>query len=741
MADAKKDGVAEQAVTKANSALTGAVNKATAGLKGFAGGLLDTNPQLSELTSGLGSLNSVVKYLEGGLGALQAFSRVGVDFDMSIGQMNRSAAGARLKLDEMASIVTENTDAFLTFGGGLTSVGDGVQKFLNLQKTFFFDLEGKSTDAALQLARLGLTTKDINESFLTYDAIENYRRKGARLTESQRNIAAANFTKSLDKLSKLTGKQTEQINKEIRQKMRQGDVAAFGATLEKTAREDFLKATTFMTTAFGPDLGQLFEDLIIRGFPDQDVAALLSTMPKTAAAFKEYGEAVRTGTTEQREAALATAAQIASQEAFTKQNIQFAQLGNRVGSDVMAMQSRIAGHAAQGFAEASRQVTEEMQAAGEDMSKAGPAFFARVQKRQEELMKDSKQIDPRTGKEIVDQERQATDALLKLQATASEMAQVAQNQIGNLYVTLGKSADDFANYIKTQLNVSEEVNKVLSTFRSALGVGGSDMSAAITQSQTAVQNAIRANNPELAAEINTLVTKIKESPESERTKLIETLTSKITEAMKMTWETQNMVVNASGVVSVDGRTVDPRHIPPDQRGGAGTTNAIGTQGSIGRLFKDFGKETSVALHGLQSVQTPEQTAEIMKNSALGALRAVDDIFNAGNFSANISKNIIPTIEGIAANNVQTLNGMLNTMQNTSKQMVSNASPKGMDMSELTNSFKTAIGDIRKPIEDVAKSIKGPMEQLAQTAGQQLEIQQKQLKGINGLNNDVLRGIA
>jgi hypothetical protein len=131
----------------------------------------------------------------------------------------------------------------------------------------------------------------------------------------------------------------------------------------------------------------------------------------------------------------------------------------------------------------------------------------------------------------------------------------------------------------------------------------------------------------------------------------------------------------------------------------------------------------------------------MKNSALGALRAVDDIFNAGNFSSSISKNIIPTIESIAANNVQTLNGMLNTMQNTSKQMVSNASPKGMDIGELTSSFKTAMGEIRKPIEDVAKSLKGPMEQLAQTAGQQLEIQQKHLKATKGLTNDVLRGIA
>ena len=743
MATTTQPTASDRALTGAANVTATAFSKATAGIKGFAGGLLDTNPQLSTLTSGLGKLNDVVKYLEGGLGALQAFSRFGVDFDMSIGLMNRSAAGARLGLDELANIVSSNTDAFLMMGNGITGVGDGVKTFLNLQKQFFFDVGDKASEASLQLMRLGLTTKDINETFLTYDAIEGFRRNGERVTTAQRNLAAAEFAKSLDKLSKLTGKQTDQINKEIRQKMRQGDVAAFGATLEKGARQDFLKATTFMTTALGPDLGQLFEDLVIRGFPDKEVAALLSTMPKTADAFKEYGKVVRTGTKEQRDAALATAAQIASQEAYTKQNIGFAQLGNRVGSEVMAMQSRVAGATATGFAEAAREVTAEMQAAGEDISKAGPAFFARVQKRQEELMKSpTADAGGDTPNDIKNRERLATEALLKLQGTASEIAQAAQKQIDGLYRTLGESADKFADYLRKELNPTVLIGDIMSTINSALGITGSGMSTAVQRAEAAVQNAIRANNPELAAEINRLVTQVVSANESDRTKLIEALGEKIKEAMSLTWEAQSVVINSNGEVVVNGvptgRTVEPRHIPPGQRGEPRDTGSLG---KTGRLFENFGKQSNMLLHGIESVQTPEQTADIMKNSALGALRAVDDIFSAGNFSSSISKNIIPTIESIAANNVQTLNGMLNTMQNTSKQMVSNASPKGMDMGELTSSFKTAMNDIRKPIEDVAKSLKGPMEQLAQTAGQQLEIQQKQLKGINGLNHDVLRGIA
>lgn len=739
MAEDKNKSVSEKAMDKASSLFGGAVSKATAGLKGFAGGLLDTNPQISDLTSGLGALNSVVKYLEGNLGALQGFSRYGVDFGMSINKMNESAAGARLKLDDMARLLSTNTDFLLTFGNGLVGVNDGAEKFLTLQRQFFFDTAGKATELSLQLQRLGLTTKDINESFLLFDAIEGYRRRGEQLTATQRNASAIEFTKTLDRLSKLTGKQTEQIQREIQQKMRQGDIAAFSTELDTEARKSFQEGIQLFGN-MGPAVQQLFEDQIIRGFPGEDVAPLVSMMPKTVDAFNEYRKVLKTGTEAERQAALARALSTAASEQQSQTMIELAKLGGRVNSNVTDLYSRVFGQGAFGLAEAIRQTQDEFRKEGKNVDLAGADFLERVKKKQEEIMKGPTTKDPKTGEEIVDQGRQATDALLKIQNVAGEMAIQAQRQIGELYKTLGSSADTFANYLRTQLNVKEEVDKIVSTVRSTLGIGSSEMRTAIQGVDQAVANAVAANNPELAAQINTLVTRISQSTDSDRGKLVEELKNKISEAMKLTWETQNVRITANGPVNIDPGSLRPGLIPPGNAAGGGTSNAIGTQGTIGRLFKDFGKETKVALHGIQSVQTPEQTAEIMRNSALGTLRAVDDIFNIGTISNNIASNIMPSMERFAANNVQTLNGMLNTMQNTSRQMASTA-PKEMDFNELTNSFKNAVGDLKKPIEEVAKTIKGPMEQLAQTAGQQLEIQQKQLRGINGLNNDVLKGIA
>jgi len=589
--------VSDKVATGAGNVFTGTVRKATAGLKGFAGGLLDTNPQLSDLTSGLGALNSVVKYLEGGLGTLQGFSRFGVDFGMSIGKMNESAAGARLKLDEMASLISSNTDFLLTFGDGLVGVSDGASRFLDMQRKFFFTLEGQSTETSLQLQRLGLTTKDINESFLQYDAIENYRRKGQQQTEEERNASAMEFTKNLDKLSKLTGKQTQQLQKEIEAKMRQGDVAAYLTELDTKSRKSFLEGSQLFKT-MGPAMQQLFEDMVIRKFPGKDVAPLVAMMPKTVKAFEEYERVLKNGTDAEREAALAAALSTAAAEQQSTTMRELAKLGGRVDSNITELYSRVFGEGAFGLAEAIRQVQDQFKAEGKNVDLAGAEFLDRVKKKQEEIMKGPKTIDPKTGKEVEDEGRSAVEALLKLQGIASGMALEAQKQISGLYSTLGKSADDFANYLRTQLNVKNEVDNILSTVRSTLGIGGSDMAAVVANSSAAVRNAIQANNPELAAEINKLVTQIKESPESERTKLIEDLASKIKEAMSLTWE--NVNVNATGTVVVNG-PVNERSIPPDRRGTQNDPGReTGSLGKTGRLFENFGKQSNMLLHGIES---------------------------------------------------------------------------------------------------------------------------------------------
>ena len=742
MAKTENTTATERALSGSVNGVTSAAKAAGKAITGFAGGLLDTNPKLSDLASGLGKVNSVIKYLEGNLAALQGFSRYGIDFGMSIGNMNESAAGARLKLEDMARLLSSNTDLLLTFGKGIVGVNGGVESFLISQRKFFFDQEGRVTEFSKQLERLGLTTKDINETFLLFDAIESYRRRGERLTTDQRNAAAMQFTKNLDKLSKLTGKQSEQIQKEIEAKMRQGDVAAFMTELDEKARTSFLEGTQLFKT-MGPAVQQLFEDQIIRGFPGEDVAPLVSMMPKTVTAFNEYRKVLKTGTDAERASALATALSTAAQEQQSDRMRELSKLGTRVNSNITELYSKVFGEGAFGLAEAIRQVQDDFRKEGKNVDLAGADFLDRVKKRQEEMMKKLKP-EEKPG-EPVDRGRQATQALIEIQATASSMALKAQNEINKLYDVLGSSANQFAQLIEKNVNVKETVNEVISTLRTALRLGGSGMGTAMSGVDNAVANAIRANNPELAAEIQVLATKITQSSDAERGKLIEQLTEKIKQAVSLTWETQGVILTAKGpvIVNTNEPPSNPALVPPHRRQQGqpgGTNNSIGTQGTIGRLFKDFGKETKVALHGVQSVQTPEQTAEIMRNSALGALKAVDNIFSTDAITGSIAKTIMPGIDNMAVNNMQTINGMLNTMQNTSKQMVS-SSRKEMDFNELTNSFKTAINDMRKPFEDVAKSLKGPMEQLAQTAGQQLEVQQKHLKATKGLTNDALRGIA
>jgi hypothetical protein len=66
-------------------------------------------------------------------------------------------------------------------------------------------------------------------------------------------------------------------------------------------------------------------------------------------------------------------------------------------------------------------------------------------------------------------------------------------------------------------------------------------------------------------------------------------------------------------------------------------------------------------------------------------------------------------------------------------------PNVIDLSKLEKVMSDLPISIKRPMEEAVSGLKIPLEQLLQSMGQQLDVQQKQLKGINGLSNDMLRG--
>jgi hypothetical protein len=169
----------------------------------------------------------------------------------------------------------------------------------------------------------------------------------------------------------------------------------------------------------------------------------------------------------------------------------------------------------------------------------------------------------------------------------------------------------------------------------------------------------------------------------------------------------------------------------------------GSLGKTGRLFENFGKQTNMLLHGIESVQTPEQTAEIMRHSAIGTAQAFADSLRGMQgmeAAAFIKTSVVPAIEQMSGSTVQTLGGMLNTLKATSTTNTVAAQTQQIDPAIMEQLLSKLASNIKGPMEEALKGLKSPMEDFASTAREQLAIQQKQLRGIKGMSGDAMRGL-
>ena len=105
---------------------------------------------------------------------------------------------------------------------------------------------------------------------------------------------------SMDALSKLTGKQKDEIAAEMRERRRQGNVQAFLMGQSEEGAMAFQKATQEISSTMGPNVAKLFEELTIIGAPVSDSSKLLmSTLGDAGVELdklaSQYSQANKTG--------------------------------------------------------------------------------------------------------------------------------------------------------------------------------------------------------------------------------------------------------------------------------------------------------------------------------------------------------------------------------------------------------------------------------------------------------------
>ena len=263
------DGISYEALSGMGSAVLGAGKDLVSSAVGMGGELLSANQKLSDYSNALSgntkvfgalknTINGLVQFAESSLEEYQTLTGIGATFGKEMVNIKRTAAELGLTTKDMIEMLQNNSASLRAFGG---TTDQAISRFRAFSK------EVLDSDAGTELRRLGFTAKDINQTLITYNEIAQQDGLVNRRSAVAQRESAKAFALELDGLSKLTGKQKDELADEMKKRRREGDVQAFlmGQTAE--AQEAFTMATTKISNTMGPQFAELFKDMMIRGAP------------------------------------------------------------------------------------------------------------------------------------------------------------------------------------------------------------------------------------------------------------------------------------------------------------------------------------------------------------------------------------------------------------------------------------------------------------------------------------------
>jgi hypothetical protein len=133
-------------------------------------------------------------------------TKVGADFGGNLFQIQRQASRAHLTLGEFANIVNKNSDIFASMGGNVQS---GINRFVELQNGL---MKGAFRN---QILGLGYSFEEAANATAGYMRSQGTMSKQGLENTSMVRAGVMQYAMELDALSKTTGKQREQIAKEL----------------------------------------------------------------------------------------------------------------------------------------------------------------------------------------------------------------------------------------------------------------------------------------------------------------------------------------------------------------------------------------------------------------------------------------------------------------------------------------------------------------------------------------------
>ena len=204
-----------------------------------------------QLAEGMGKAQDVATRLANDFdtvrGSFVNLAKTGAQFNGDLFRLSQAAADANIPLPKLTAFLTENAS---TFGNFFGLVQVGANEFINLSR-------GLKQITQNELAQFGLTTDETAEFLATF--LEQERRRGnlQTFTAQQLTENTVHYTKTLAKLSALTGKSVDVLDEQNKAAM--GD-ALFRASMANMDP----KAANVLSAAFadaGPGVQTLIKDI------------------------------------------------------------------------------------------------------------------------------------------------------------------------------------------------------------------------------------------------------------------------------------------------------------------------------------------------------------------------------------------------------------------------------------------------------------------------------------------------
>lgn len=166
------------------------------------------------------------------------------------------------ELDQLVSLVTENSKDFALFAG---SVSDGRKKFADLGQAM--------TPAREGLLNLGLEVKDINEGMAGYVRLQTRLGNAQSMSVNQLAKGAQEYLKEQDALTKLTGQSRAEMEQQRERALQKEQFAAKVRELQlngqKDAAENLLKLNSIYEAA-GPETASAFQASVTGNLSNRD---------------------------------------------------------------------------------------------------------------------------------------------------------------------------------------------------------------------------------------------------------------------------------------------------------------------------------------------------------------------------------------------------------------------------------------------------------------------------------------